>query len=275
MNEIETDDNHGRSRYKSNRSLIRGLQILRVLNESEDGRATPTQIAGRSGIHRTTVCRILDTLEREGYVARSLADHSFFPTSRTAQLNSAVTDEVRAYAAAAPVLLDLQAEVTWPTDLCFPRGDAMIIRESTHRTSTLSFHRSMAGRTIPMLHTAAGRAYFAFEARETQQEILDKLARRSAPEDGALLRDAGRLRELLEKVRANGYATNDGEWIMDKKVGAIALPVFSRERVLGSLNIIFLRNVVPVEEALLRYVQPLRDAACAIEKAMLAQQAEN
>ena len=61
----------------------------------------------------------------------------------------------------APALSELLQTVVWPSDLTTPQGAGMMIRESTHRFSPLSFHRAMVGQTIPMLLTAAGRAYFA------------------------------------------------------------------------------------------------------------------
>ena len=49
----------------------------------------------------------------------------------------------------------------WLSDLMTPDGDAMVVRETTHRFIPLSFHRSMVGRRLPMLLTAAGRVNFS------------------------------------------------------------------------------------------------------------------
>ena len=48
--------------YGSVRSLARGLELLRVLNRHEKGRASLAQLAAGTGLHRTTVRRLLETL---------------------------------------------------------------------------------------------------------------------------------------------------------------------------------------------------------------------
>jgi IclR family mhp operon transcriptional activator len=47
-------------------------------------------------------------------------------------------------------------EVLWPTDISTLDVDAMVVRETTHRFSRLSFHRAMVGRRLPLLLTASG-----------------------------------------------------------------------------------------------------------------------
>ncbi|MDB5958880.1 MAG: transcriptional regulator, partial [Massilia sp.] len=147
--------------YTNVRGLARGLQVLRALNSFEGGRATSQQIAGATGLHRTTVRRLLETLVEEGYVWRSSSDESFRLTLAVRGLSDGFTDAERIATVAPPIMGQLLQRVTWPSDLATPDGDAMIIRETTHRFSPLSFHRAMVGRRLPMLFTAAGRVYFA------------------------------------------------------------------------------------------------------------------
>lgn len=62
--------------YKTVRGLSRGLLLLNLLNKF-DGGATVGTLAEFSGLHRTTVRRLLETLQDEGYVRRSRSDDSF------------------------------------------------------------------------------------------------------------------------------------------------------------------------------------------------------
>ncbi len=64
------------SDYKTVRGLTRGLALLNALNRL-DGGASPTRLAELTGLHRTTVRRLLETLQEEGYVRRSDSDDSF------------------------------------------------------------------------------------------------------------------------------------------------------------------------------------------------------
>jgi IclR family mhp operon transcriptional activator len=68
--------------YKTVRGLSRGLLLLNLLNKF-DGGATVGTLAEFSGLHRTTVRRLLETLQEEGYVRRSRSDDSFRLTSKS------------------------------------------------------------------------------------------------------------------------------------------------------------------------------------------------
>ena len=50
----------GARQYTSVRGLARGLQMLCALNAMENGRATSQQISDATGLHRTTVRRLLE-----------------------------------------------------------------------------------------------------------------------------------------------------------------------------------------------------------------------
>lgn len=130
--------NNEQTAYKTVRGLTRGLMLLNMLNKL-DGGASVGLLAELSGLHRTTVRRLLETLHEEGYVRRSPSDDSFRLTIKVRQLSEGFRDEQWISALAAPLLGDLLREVVWPTDVSTLDVDAMVVRETTHRFSRLSF----------------------------------------------------------------------------------------------------------------------------------------
>lgn len=102
--------------YKTVRGLSRGLLLLNLLNKF-DGGATVGTLAEFSGLHRTTVRRLLETLQDEGYVRRSRSDDSFRLTIKVRQLSEGFRDEHWISALATPLLGELLREVLWPTDI--------------------------------------------------------------------------------------------------------------------------------------------------------------
>lgn len=82
----------GSTEYKTVRGLSRGLLLLKLLNKF-DGGATPGLLAEFSGLHRTTVRRLLETLQEEGFVRRSRSDDSFRLTINVRQLSDGFRDE--------------------------------------------------------------------------------------------------------------------------------------------------------------------------------------
>lgn len=111
--------NNEQTEYKTVRGLTRGLMLLNMLNKL-DGGASVGLLAELSGLHRTTVRRLLETLQEEGYVRRSPSDDSFRLTIKVRQLSEGFRDEQWISALAAPLLGDLLREVVWPTDVSTP-----------------------------------------------------------------------------------------------------------------------------------------------------------
>ncbi len=85
-------------------------------------------------------------------------------------------------ALATPLLGELLREVQWPTDITTLDVDAMVVRETTHRFSRLSFHRAMVGRRLPLLLTASGLTWLAFAPDAERDAIVSMLAARPEAE---------------------------------------------------------------------------------------------
>ena len=171
----------GSTAYKTVRGLSRGLLLLKLLNKF-DGGATPGLLAEFSGLHRTTVRRLLETLQEEGFVRRSRSDDSFRLTINVRQLSDGFRDEHWISALATPLLGELLREVQWPTDITTLDVDAMVVRETTHRFSRLSFHRAMVGRRLPLLLTASGLTWLAFAPDAERDAVVSMLAARPEAE---------------------------------------------------------------------------------------------
>jgi IclR family mhp operon transcriptional activator len=252
------------SDYKTVRSLSRGLAILNELNRI-DGGASTTHLAALTSLPRPTVRRLLETLQEEGYVRRSDSDDSFRLVMKVRELSEGFRDEQWISGAAAPLLADLLQKVVWPTDLCTFDVDAMVVRETTHRFSRLSFHRSMVGRRLPMLQTATGLAYLAFCSDAERDQILALLARREGPAHN-LARDPEAIDNLLRKIRHQGYGVNFMAVEHEERSAAIAIPIRAGDRLIGCLNLVYVAKAMSIELAVSRYLSALQDTAMQIEK---------
>lgn len=257
------------TRYAAVQALARGLRVLRALNAMQNGRATSQQLAEATGLHRTTVRRLLETLASEGLVRRSSSDDSFRLALAVRGLSEGFTGDELVATVAPPIMGELLRRVVWPSDLTTPDGDAMIVRETTHRFSPLSFHRSMVGRRFPILLTASGRAYFCHCDESRRQDILDLLRNGvGGRAQQALASDPRYVSDLVARVRARGYAENNGDWTEQNRIGAIAVPLVFRGEVLGCLNVVYLAKAVTTVAAVERFLGPLGSAAAEIVSAL-------
>lgn len=250
--------------YKECRALTRGLEVLQSMNVYQS--ATPSLLAAETGIHRTTVHRLLETLRKSGFVEKSPEDDAYRLTIKSRTLSEGYTDDMIVARVAAPILKTLQEKIVWPSDLSVLNGDVMLIRESTHRFSPFSVHRAMVGRTWPVMASACGRAQLCFRS-EAERESLLRLLARSGYEGNEAARNREFVDGLVARVRSRGYAESVGE--LEENISAIAIPVRVGARVAASLSMIFFASAMTPEEAAGRYLGPLYDAAEEIARASL------
>lgn len=135
-------------------------------------------------------------------------------------------------------------------------GAFMVVRESTHRWSTLSQHHAVLGLKLPMLVTAVGRAYLA-ACQDEERDMLLKILAERGDETAAVARNRSVVMKMVRETRRRGYAVNDGEWSLEEKFSAIAVPVFCGPRLLAAINIVFPQDVVSPKDLKARYATRL------------------
>ncbi|MGE4481942.1 IclR family transcriptional regulator domain-containing protein [Acidocella sp.] len=242
--------------YKSVRALERGLDLLMELNLR--GRAKPGELANATGLDRTTVYRMLETLAGKGLVARSPSEDKYYLLRDVRRLSDGFIETDEILHIAARELGRMLPDVLWPSDFAtFDRG-TMVIQETTHRFSRLSVHRGMVGRRRPLFSSAMGRAYLAGATapeRELTLDLAEAALRRPVPR---------RFEPLLEDFAQRGYA-----WSIagsEPHISAIAVPVRGRGRILGAVNIVFFRRAATPEQIAAKHLNSLQACADAISQ---------
>lgn len=248
-------------KYKQVRAIQRGFDVLLALNAYPS--STISALSGRTGIHRTTLYRILETLETLGYVRRSATDDSFRLTGQVRRLSEGYDEGDRIGRAACESLNELLAETTWPSSVATPRQDAMVIRETTHGRADLFVHDTTVGTRSPILTTAMGRSYLAFCEEAERRDILERVAA-SHSSEARLARDAGYVQRIIESTREAGHGFSFGD--TEPSLGSVALPVRADGRVVGGVNVVFLNAFVGRPAAIRTFVPPLARAVTAIER---------
>lgn len=251
--------------YRHCQSLVKGLDLLAVLNRLPAGSGSISELARHTGIHRTTLKRLLETLREEGYVSHDPATNLYRLTFRVQQLSYGFRDTVSLVEVAWPDMRALSKDIIWPSSLVVPEGDEMVIRASTRLYSRLSFHPGMPGRCLPMLSTAAGRAYISYVSDDARNVLLDMLKGRT-DEQATMAKDLDQVRAVIQQTRAQGYAVNIGEWEVEPKFGAVAVPLRANSEVLASINLTFLLRAVKEQGSLPKLVTALKLAAERIEQ---------
>lgn len=253
--------------YRHCQSLVKGLELLTALNQQAGAAASIMALSRATGVHRTTVKRLLETLREAGYVAWEADTNLYRLTFRVQRLSQGFRDNVSITPTAWPFMRALSKAIVWPCSLVSLEGDTMVVRASTRSYSPLSFHPGMPGRQLPLLTTAAGRAYLAFAPAAEQAALLDLLRERQ-DRNGQLARDTHFVQNVITHTRERGYGVNQGEWEDEPKFGGVAVPLRHQGRLLACLNVIFLSRGVADAEALQKIVTALQGTAGQIEAAL-------
>jgi IclR family mhp operon transcriptional activator len=152
-----------------------------------------------------------------------------------------------------------------------PAGDHMEIRETSRTRSPILLQQERIGLQVDWLLTAVGRAYLAFCPAKERQRVINMLRSSARPEDH-LAREPEKLNAILAATRARGYGTRDASYVGGYYGGppiadgllAIAVPLRDGSRILGSLNMLWMRPAHSVEAFANRYLSDLQTAAAEI-----------
>jgi IclR family mhp operon transcriptional activator len=264
-NESHTDaanDAGERESTRPIRALNRGLEVLTELNRLE--RAAINTLANAVGLPRTTTYRILETLRLGGYVERDAHDDCYRPTILVRGLSDGFDDQAMIAHIAKPHLAALCAAIVWPVAIATPSGGTMMIRETTDRQSPLALEQYGAGVRVPMMASAAGRAYLAYCGTQQREALLEVLSRSSLPED-RIVRSRVDVERILNETRAQGYGITQRARRVSEET-TLAIPIMVKSRVLATISVRYAATAVPLRTAIDQFLPKMREVVSKIEQ---------
>jgi IclR family transcriptional regulator, mhp operon transcriptional activator len=259
--------------YSRVQGLERGIEVLRALNASTGGRNSVARLSAETGLHRTTVKRLLETLKHLGIV-RYLDDSNEYCLALTVlQLSEGFRDVVWIAEVARPLMRGLTRKVLWPSDLMILDTDELVVRETTHGITPWSFNSRVLGIRVPLLQSSGGRAYLAFCADDERERLLAMLQKREGVE-GERARDAVYVARVLNQTRERGFAVSErreafgnmGMRFGTNRCAAIAVPIRRKGFAVASLNLVYLTRAVSTQEIIERSLPDLVTTGRRIEQ---------
>lgn len=251
--------------YKEIKSLIRGLQIIEVLGEI--GWAKIGEISSTTGIERTSVYRLVNTLIQAGYITRRADDGAVALTPKFVVLADTLKDGDVVTQFAWPYLFALSKDVLWPCDFATFDAGKVLIQLSTHKISPMSIHRGMVGKERFLMRSALGLAILSAMSEDELETSLAVVEKLGDSIDASDVRDRDFVQGKVAAVRERGYAGSSGQ--TEAKISAIALPVMGPDAtVAGAINLVFFRSVMTTEEAAERYLSKMQLCVHQIEQSL-------
>jgi DNA-binding IclR family transcriptional regulator len=184
-----------------NRSLERGMEILRAFRPGLSV-LTNGELAGRTGLARSTVSRLTQTLVEGGFLRYDFAARAYCLGAPLLSLAYAMQQGSAVLKAALPLMREIAEGQRINVGLAVADGTEMVYLESVRRHRGSAFRHIAGGSRIPMELTSLGRAHLATLAKKEFDAMLAALRGNGRTQWPAL---AKAIRLAVAAVKARGY----------------------------------------------------------------------
>ncbi|MFN5266641.1 MAG: IclR family transcriptional regulator [Burkholderiales bacterium] len=200
-------------------AILRAISVIEAISTAD----APPQLADicrAVNLPKPTVFRILSTLEHAGLVGREPGSKRYTSAGRLNRLAGQVLLNSPQSAARHAILEELVEQLGETCNLTIPNLNSVLYLDRVEVSWNLRVNLG-AGSLVPLYACASGKLFLANMPKRSRERLL-RLAP-MLPHTSATLCDPGKLSIELEKVRKQGFAVDDEEYIPG--IIALAVPV--------------------------------------------------
>jgi IclR family mhp operon transcriptional activator len=222
------------------------------------------EIAKASEVPYPTACRIVQTLLYEGLIEQEPARKRYRATAMVQALATGFQQDDELVRLARPHIVGMTKRVGWPISIAIRVGREMMVRDSTHSNSSLTFERYYPGFTLPILDSASGKVSMAY-APDEEREMILRFMRVSQDIDLNYLATA-EVSLDVDRIRAEGYAVQGRNHfnLTPGKTSSISVPIFRNGHFEAAMTMVFFVAAMRLSQALELYLDDLKGTAAAI-----------
>jgi IclR family pca regulon transcriptional regulator len=242
-------------------ALERGMLVLSQFDQNHPT-LTMTDLIRRTGINKTTMFRILSTLEETGYLERDPVSRSYRPGIRVFALGFTALSSMDIRQLARPSLEALAQKAQLTASLSILDGVDIVYVDRIRKQQVVGVVLGLGSR-LPAHCVSMGKAMLAHLRGEDLERYLQTAVMQACTPN--TITDPDLLREELGRVREAGVAYNVDELAIGLR--AVAAPILdSSGQPVAALNVSGSSNTIS-EEYLRAHLAPLvRDAAHQISR---------
>ncbi|EIZ80500.1 IclR family transcriptional regulator [Novosphingobium sp. Rr 2-17] len=244
------------------RSITRSIAALKAINRH--GSLSMMEIAKASQVPYPTACRIVQTLLYEGLIEQEPARKRYRATAMVQTLATGFQHDDELVRIARAHIVGLTKRVGWPVSIAIRVGREMMLRDSTHSNSSLTFEHYYPGFTLPILDSASGKVSMAY-APDNEREMILRFMRVSQDIDLNYLATA-EVSLDVERIRAEGYAVQGRNHfnLTPGKTTSISVPIFRNGHFEAAMTMVFFVAAMRLTQALELYLDDIKGTAAAI-----------
>jgi IclR family transcriptional regulator, KDG regulon repressor len=206
-------------------SVDRAIAIMEVLAEEVEGCGV-TLISKATGLHKSTVHRLLGTLMSKGYVEQDIDNDNYKLGTKILYLASSVLDRMDIRSVSKPYIRELSEDTKEVVHLSILDGNEAVYIDKVESTrgNSVRMH-SQIGKRVPLYCTAAGKILLSWETDEKVRQLLKGTEFiKYMPNTIDNIED---FVSELDKVRRQGYAMDNIEH--EEGIRCMAAPVYDRK----------------------------------------------
>lgn len=224
--------------------------------------ASVAELYAITGLSKSTIVRMLDTLIHEGYVLRDNFIGGYRLTSEAQHLSNGFQGLPLVIEASRPWSVKLTERIKWPVSVATVHDDKLSVDFITSAISPWAFPFSTLRRQLSLTNSALGRCYLAFCSKEERERLLRSVSSGGKSEENF---DRVMLGQALHAARRNGYAVEDG-MRGERKFQFIGVPVVYEGVCVACLGVGFYAKTPVAAHVASDVYGPTREAADMIEK---------
>ncbi|MFD0870864.1 Transcriptional regulator kdgR [Chlamydia abortus] len=198
------------------RAVERALDILLCFTDASD--LSLTEISGRVGLHKSTVHRLIASLESKGFLVRHAETDKFRLGLRIWELAAGMSQTDDPAVLLLPEMERLR-DIVGETVSLYVRDGLERIRIQAVQSNQAIRRVARVGVRLPLYVGASSKILVAFADPETLEELKKSEDWPNGPERERFL-------EQIREARRLGYATSIEE--REEGAAAIAAPIFNR-----------------------------------------------
>jgi IclR family mhp operon transcriptional activator len=246
--------------YQPVEAAQRVLRVLRAMNSLRS--ASLAELHAITGLSKSTIIRMLETLIVEGYVVRDNFISGYRVTSEAQHLSNGFHGLALVIEAARPWAVKLTERIKWPVSVATVDHGKLSVDFTTAAISPWAFPFSTLHLELSLANSAMGRCYLAFCSPSEREHLLLGLnmnGNRKEEFDHAILDHA------LKTAREKGFAVQDG-MRGARRFQFIGVPVFNEGACVACIGVGFYSSAPVADHIASDVYVPTREAADMIEK---------
>jgi len=235
------------------KAVFKALELLEIM--CKEKRYGVRDLSQKIGLTRSTVSRLVATLEQAGYVEQEHERGKYRATLKIFALGNEVIQHLDIREKAYPLMQQLASETEETVNLAVLDGNQIMYIFKIDSTHLLKSSAPVGSR--PPVHcNASGKVILAYLPEDKKKVLLPSELQSFTPNTITSLSE---LDAELARVRVNGYAVDSEEWSLNTR--ALAAPVWDYEGKIFAALTIAGPSVRMSAQRLDDLVQPLLQAA--------------